>query len=71
MECRKLPVLKFGHIFVPHKTFEIVFSHESYIQTKTYQSFEYSQVPNTTYAVDLHRATHISAGNQTTCLVQF
>ena len=43
MECLKLPMLKFGQIFVPHKIFEIIFSYESYIQTKTYQSFEYAQ----------------------------
>ena len=29
------------------------------------------KVPNTIYAIDLHRATHISAGNQTPCFVQF
>ena len=42
-ECLKLPMLKFGQIFVPHKTFEIIFSYQSYIQTKTYQSFEFAQ----------------------------
>ena len=43
MECRTLPMLKFGQIFVPQETFEIIFSYESYIQNKTYQSFEYAQ----------------------------
>ena len=71
MECLKLPMLKFGQIFVPHKTFEIIFSDESYIQTKTYRVLSMPKVPNTIYSADFHRATHISTGNETSCFVQF
>ena len=62
-------MLKTVQIFVPYETFAIIFCYEHYIQTKTYQSFEYAL--SAKYAVDLHRATHISAGNQTSCFLQF
>ena len=58
--------------FVPHKTFEIIF----FFMRVTYRPklirvLSMPKVPNTAYAVDLHRATHISAANQNPCFVQF
>ena len=70
MECLKLPMLKFDQIFVPHETFEIIFSRVTSRQ-KRIRVLSMPKVPNTIYAVDFHRATHISAENETPCFVQF
>ena len=64
-------MLKSGQNFVPHKTFEIIFSYESYIQTKTYKSFEYAQSTKYYICCIFPQSYHISTGNETSCFVQF
>ena len=59
MECLKLPMLKFGQIFVPHKTFEIFFLMRVKSRQKLIRVLSMPKVPNTIYAVDFHTATHI------------
>ena len=71
MKCQKLPMLKTGQIFVPYNYLQPVFLMSVTSRPKLVRVLSMPQVPDTIYTVDLHRATHISAENQTPCFVRF
>ena len=70
-ECLKLPMLKFGQIFVPYKHLKSFFLMRVTSRQKLIRVLSMSKVPNTIYAADFHRATHITTWNETPCFVQF